>query len=160
MCMRTIFFVLYLLTGFAAASTTTFLMVKMPVSLVDEGEGNPPIIILDVPILRSGGAPEQDFGYITSEHKPRSEAKWVEPYNVNVAAMYGIKIHSALSPNNDQLTITIDASTAKKPEDIHHSINDVMDAVEKCVRLMERQVLPNCKKVIVRKFGEDTSSKQ
>ncbi len=149
--MRTIFLSLLLLSASAAASTTTFLMVKMPVCLVDEGDGNPPIIILDVPVLRSGGAPDCDFGYISSEYKPRSAAKWVEPYNVNVAVMYGIKIATSLAPANDQLTITIDASSAKKPEDMEHSIEQVLDVVEKCVRLMEREVLPNHKKVIVRK---------
>jgi len=156
--MRSLILSLVLLTGLSLGSTTTFLVVKMPVCLVDEGNGNPPIIILDVPVLRSQGAPDADFGFICSEHKPRSIAGWVEPYNVNVAVMYGITIESKLSPKNDLLTITIDASKAKRPEDMVHSVDDVIDAVEKCVRLMEREVLPNHKKTIVRKLGKEASS--
>ena len=149
--MKKLLLSLLLMTGFSLGSTTTFLVVKMPVCLIDEGDSSPPILILDVPVLRSHGAPESEFGFICSEYKPHSAAKWVEPYNVNVAAMYGITIDGALSPKKDQLTITIDASKAKKPEDMEHSVDEVVDAVEKCVRLMESAVLPNHKKVIVRK---------
>jgi hypothetical protein len=149
--MKTLLLSMLLMTGFSLGSTTTFLVVKMPVCLVDEGDSNPPILILDVPILRSHGAPESEFGFICTEYKPHSAAKWVEPYNVNVAAMYGIRIDGTLSPKNDLLTITIDASKAKKPEDMRHSVDEVVDAVEKCVRLMESAVLPIHKKVIVRK---------
>ena len=149
--MKKLLLSLLLMTGFSLGSTTTFLVVKMPVCLIDEGDSSPPILILDVPILRSHGAPDYDFGFVCSEYKPRSTANWVEPYNVNVAAMYGITIHGALSPKNDLLTITIDASKAQKPDDMEHSVDEVVDAVEKCVRLMASAVLPNHKKVIVRK---------
>lgn len=150
--MKVILLSLFLLSGIASASTTTFLMVKMPVCLVDESTGNAPIIIIiDVPVLSSGSTPDINFNHITSVYTPPSAAPWVKPYNVNVAVMYGIQIESVLSGANDAVTITIDATSAKKPKDMEHSIDQVMDAVEKCVRLMENEILPNHKKVIIRK---------
>jgi len=149
--MKIILLSLFLLSGIASASTTTFLMVKMPVCLVDESTGNSPIIIIDVPVLTSGSTPDINFNHITSVYTPPSAAPWVKPYNVNVAVMYGIQIESVLSGANDSLTITIHATSAKKPKDMEHSIDQVIDAVEKCVRLMEKEILPNHKKVIVRK---------
>ncbi len=134
----------------AQASTTSFLMVKMPVCLSDETEEFPPIIILDVPVLRAGGAPDGDFGLICSEYLPPSAAKWAKPENVNIAASYGIVISAKLTPSSQTLTLTIDASAAHKPEGSPHSIDQVMDAVEKCVKQMESQILPAYKKTVVR----------
>jgi len=135
----------------AQASTTSFLMVKMPVCLSDESVEYPGIIILDVPVLRAGGAPDCDFGLICSEYMPPSKAKWAKPDNVNIAATYGILISVQMTPADHALTLTIDASSAHKPEGAPYSIEQVMDTVEKCVKLMEAQILPAYKKTIVRK---------
>ncbi|WP_395753118.1 hypothetical protein [Prosthecobacter sp.] len=139
-----------LLFSLAQASTTSFLMVKMPVCLSDESEEFPPIFLLDVPVLRAGGAPDCDFGLICSEYLPPSAAKWAKPQNVNIAAAYGIRITARISAADQTLALTIDATTAHKPEGSPHSIEQVIDAVEKCVKSMENQILPAYKKTVVR----------
>jgi hypothetical protein len=149
--MKVIMLLFSVLVSFAQATTTSFILVKMPVCLSDESEEFPPIIILDVPVLRASGGPDIDFGYICSEYLPPSKAKWSKPENVNIAASYGIFISAKMSSTDQTLTLTIDASSAKKPEDSPHSIEQVMDAVEKCVKLMETQILPAYKKTVVRK---------
>ncbi len=149
--MRTLLLLFSVLVSFTQATTTSFILVKMPVCLYSESNELPPIIILDVPVLRSHGAPDQDFGYICSEYLPPSAAKWAKPENVNIAATYGIIISAEMSPPDKTLTLTIDASSARKPEDSPHSIEQVMDAVEKCVKLMEASVMPEYKKTVVRK---------
>ncbi|MBB5035654.1 hypothetical protein [Prosthecobacter vanneervenii] len=113
----------------------------------------PPITIIDVPVLRAGGALDQDFGYICSEYIPPSAAKWAKPGNVNIAVTFGIVISATIDSANQKLTLTIDASAAHKPEGSPYSIKQVVDAVEKCVRLMEPQILPAYKKTVVRKLA-------
>lgn len=149
--MRALLLFVSFLPLLAQATTTSFIMIKMPVCLSDESEKFPPIVILDVPVLRADGAPDHDFGHICDEYVPRSTVKWAEPGNVNIAAAYGIAITAEMPPGGKTLTLTIDASSAQKPEDSPHSIEQVMDAVEKCVKLMEGQILPGYKKTIVRK---------
>jgi len=151
--MKAVLLLLFSLVSLAQATTTSFLMVKMPVCLSDESAEFPSITILDVPVLRASGAPDQDFGYICSEYLPPSSAKWAKPANVNIAAAYGIVISASMSPVGQTLTLTIDASAAHKPKDSPHSIGQVMDAVEKCVKLMKDQILPAYKKTVVRKLA-------
>ncbi len=149
--MKALLLLLFSLVSLAQATTTSFLMVKMPVCLADESEEFPSITLLDVPVLRAGGAPDQDFGYICSEYFPPSAAKWAKPGNVNIAATLGIVISATIDSANQKLTLTIDASGAHKPEGSPYSIEQVVDAVEKCVRQMEPQILPAYKKTVVRK---------
>jgi len=149
--MKAMLLLLLLPTSWIEASTTSFLLVKMPVCLLSETAEYPPIVIMDVPMVVAHGADEMHFGLICREYNPPSTVYWVKPYNVNSASIYGISISVEMSPNNQTLRITIDASSAKQPKDWPYSVEEVGDAVEKCVTLMEPEILPNYKKIIVRK---------
>jgi len=65
---------------------------------------------------------------------PPSSGQYKNPPDVNLASAYGIKTHA--TPEGNDLTVTIDASSARVPEGYPFTIAQVLDAVTTCVKMM------------------------
>jgi hypothetical protein len=133
-------FALALTLAVALASTIThatslgLMTVKQPIYFHDS-DGDVEIRILDVHVASSLAAPEAFYAAITLPFVPITDGSWKEPADVNIASRYGIRV-SADGNDGANTVVTIDASKAKAPQDYPFTIEQVIDSVTTCVKLM------------------------
>jgi hypothetical protein len=116
-------------------STSLGLMtVKQPIYF-HGSDGDVVIRILDVHVASWAAHPEGFYAAITLPYVPVTDGSWKEPTNINVAVQYGIGVR-ADGNDPDHTVVTIDASNAKVPKDYPFTIEQVIDSVTTCVKLM------------------------
>lgn len=135
-------FTLALTLAAALAATTTIthatslglMTVKQPIYM-HGSDGDVEIRILDVHVASSLAAPEGFYPAITLPYVPVTDGSWKEPEDVNIASRYGIRV-SADGSDGSNTVVTIDASKAKAPEGYPFTVEQVIDCVTTCVKLM------------------------
>lgn len=149
--MKTILVALAFVVLTAQATTLGLMTVKMPVYL-HGSDSDVQIDIIDVPVMNASAVPESIYPAITHSFTPASISEGVKPENVNVAAEYGI--HASMEEKEEgelsHWIITVDASTAKRPEGYPFTIEQVTDAVVTCVKLMTPTVPDDERKVTIK----------
>lgn len=149
--MKTILFVFTCVALSVHATTLGLETVKMPVYL-HGSDGDSMIKLIDVPIMNASALPESRYSSITHAFVPTSVSKWVKPTNINIAHEYGITASMEEKEEGDlpHWVITVDASTAKRPEGYPFTIEQVTDAVVTCVKLMTPTVPEDERKVTIK----------
>ncbi len=118
----------------AHATELRLITVKQPVYLHD-ADTDVEIRIMDVHVATSSASLERTVAAISLPFVPVNDGSWKEPTDINLASSYGIAV-SANGNDPEQMVVTIDASAAKVPEDYPFTIDQVIDSVATCVKLM------------------------
>ena len=120
-----------------SASHLTLRSVKQPVYLIgNESDSN--IHIIDVPFVSIYADPEWRFSAICKPFTPPSDGSWHDPDDFNLASLYGIKVSGTYVQGTPDVEVIIDASKAKAPETYPFTLDQVIDSVTTCVKLMYR----------------------
>ena len=109
--------------------------VKQPIYLRGAGSASG-ILIKDVSFVSRHSDPEWRFNAISQPFIPPTDGSWQNPHDVNLTSLYGIKVIGATVADSRDVTVTIDGTKAKVPEGYHFTIEEVIDAVTTCVKLM------------------------
>jgi len=126
--------ILILLMTQAEATTLKLFTVKQPIFLEGSDTGGQ-INIMDVCIVSFRATPETYYSAICLPFIPPTDGSWKEPKDVNLASRCGIKV----SPHEDKsshMVVTIDASNAKVPAGCPFTLDQVIDSVSTCVKLV------------------------
>ena len=129
---------LLLLTTLATSVSASHLgltSVKQPVYLIGT-ESDSVIRIVDVPFATMGADPEWRFTAICRPFVPATDGSWREPHDVNLASLYGITVVGTYKKDSRDVEVVIDASKAAVPPRYPFTIEQVIDAVTTCVKLM------------------------
>ena len=94
------------------------------------------IRIVDVPFATMWADPEWRFSAISRPFVPATDGSWREPHDVNLASLYGITVSGTYKKNSRDIEVVIDASKAVVPPGYPFTIEQVVDAVTTCVKLM------------------------
>jgi len=124
-----------LLAGVSSASELGLTTVKQPVYLLGSG-GDTEIRIIDVPFVTLYADPEWRFSAICQPFTPSRDASWQDPHDVNLASLYGIKVTGTFKENSRDVGVIVDASAAAAPERYPFTVEQVVDVVVTCVKLM------------------------
>lgn len=121
----------------ASASQLGLGLIKQPLYL-HGSDGDVEIRIVDVPVASSGPLPEGVFPCIALPFVPPGDSTAKDPGNVNMASAYGLRVNASEDSNGDILVwrITVDATTAKRPEGYPFTIEQVIDATVTCIKMM------------------------
>jgi hypothetical protein len=133
--MRYVPILLVLLALPATASLLGLTSVKQPTYLL--GTDSDSIIrIVDVPFVTRWADPEWKFSAICRPFIPATDGSWKDPHDVNLASLYGIVVSGAYKQGTLDMVVTIDASNAKVPPRYPFTVEQVVEAVTTCVKLM------------------------
>ncbi|MEP4076661.1 hypothetical protein [Haloferula sp.] len=136
--MRTIILALCTFIAFSPsvrASELGIASVKQPIYLL--GSGADTIIrIVDVPFVTLYADPEWRFSAICQPFVPPTEGSWQDPHDVNLTSLYGIGVSGTYKKDSPDIKVVIDVSKAKVPENYPFTMEQVLDAVATCVKLM------------------------
>ncbi|MEN8200584.1 MAG: hypothetical protein ABFR63_10990, partial [Thermodesulfobacteriota bacterium] len=95
------------------------------------------IRIKEVPIASYYSDPEWRFSAICLPYVPPSHDPKKSYGNVNLASLYGITVHGTyIVGAHPDVKVVVDATKARVPEGYPFSIDQVVDSVVACVRLM------------------------
>ena len=132
--MKSLFFALFLsLTAIAPASELRLDSITLPLYL-HGSESDPRIEFVAVPFVSFFAAPEWRFPAISKPFVPPTDGTWKRE-DVNLASVYGIAVSSDTKKDSMDIVVTIDASKAAMPEGYPFSVEQVIGAVETCVKL-------------------------
>lgn len=109
--------------------------VKQPLYLMGT-ESDPMIHIVDVPFATTWADPEWRFTAICQSFVPATDGSWREPHDVNLASLYGITVTGTYKKGSQDIEVVIDASKATVPSHYPFTMEQVVDAVTTCVKLM------------------------
>ena len=109
--------------------------VKQPVYLIDT-DSDSVIRIVDVPFATMWADPEWRFTAICRPFVPATDGSWREPHDVNLASLYGITVVGTSKKDSLDIEVIIDASKAAVPPRCPFTVEQVVDAVSTCVKLM------------------------
>jgi len=98
-------------------------------------ESDSRISITSVPFVTFHADPEWRFSAISKPFVPPTDGTW-RPHDVNLASLYGISVSGSYKENGTDMLVTIDASKAVIPDGYPFSVEQVIDAVITCVKLM------------------------
>jgi hypothetical protein len=98
-------------------------------------ETDPRISIQSVPFSTFYADPEWRFSAIAKPFIPQTDGSW-QPHDVNLTSLYGLVVGGGYKENGKDILVTIDASKAAPPEGYPFTVDQVIDAVVTCVRLM------------------------
>lgn len=133
--MKSIFFALLLSIVQAASGSLLRLdSVSLPLYLLGS-ETDPRISIESVPFATFHADPEWRFSAISKPFVPPTDRSW-RPHDVNLASLYGLAVGGNSKENSKDFSVTIDASKAVRPEGYPFTVEQVIDAVVTCVKLM------------------------
>jgi hypothetical protein len=118
-----------------SASHLGLTSVKQPVYLIGT-ESDSVIRIVDVPFATMWADPEWRFTAICRPFVPATDGSWREPHDVNLASLYGITVVGTYKKDSRDVEVVIDASKAAVPPRYPFTIEQVIDAVTTCVKLM------------------------
>lgn len=133
--MKAVFFVLLLsIAPFASGSLLRLDSVSLPLYL-HGSESDPRITIESVPFTTFHADPEWRFSAIAKPFVPQTDGSW-RPHDVNLTSLYGLTVGGKYKDNGKDILVTIDASNAAPPEGYPFTVDQVIDAVVTCVKLM------------------------
>jgi len=118
-----------------SASLLGLTSVKQPLYLIGT-DSDPVIRIADVPFVTRWSDPEWRFTAICRPFVPATDGSWKEPQDVNLASLYGITVVGTSRKDSVDIEVVIDASRAAVPPRCPFTIEQVVDAVTTCVKLM------------------------
>jgi hypothetical protein len=98
-------------------------------------ESDTVITFQPVPFVTFFSDPEWRFGAIARPCIPQTDGTW-KPHDVNLTSLYKISVSGGYKENNRDILVKIDASKAVVPEGYPFSIEEVIDAVTTCVKMM------------------------
>jgi len=130
-----ILFPLTCLTLNVPASELELGTIKQPIYFKEAGSASS-IRVSDVPFVSRRSEPEWRFAAIGMPFIPPSDGSWKKPHDLNLASLYNIKVNAVRAANYWDVTVTIDATKAKVPEGYGFTIDQVVDSVTTCVKLM------------------------
>ncbi|HRH97506.1 MAG TPA: hypothetical protein PLB55_16315 [Prosthecobacter sp.] len=135
----------------AQATSLGLLIVKMPIYL-HGSDADTQIQILDVPVMNASDSNEAIYGAICHSFIPPNTSSRSTAPDINIASQYGIGVSFEDAQVKDifHVTITIDASSAKKPEGYPFTIEQVTDAVMTCVKMMTPTVPEDERKTTIK----------
>ncbi|BCX47622.1 hypothetical protein HAHE_15300 [Haloferula helveola] len=119
----------------AFASELGLATVKQPLFLAGDGAGAM-LRITDVPYVTRWADPEWRFTAISKPFVPSHDNSWHHPGDVNLASLCKIKVEGTYKANSVDIGVVIDASKASVPDYCPFTLEQVIDAVETCVKLM------------------------
>ena len=119
----------------AGASELFLTSVKQPLFLLESG-AEVEIRIADVPFVTGYADPEWRFSAITKPFVPSKDESWKEPHDVNAASLYGITVEGTYVGGTEDVLVKVDVSRAMVPEDYPFSVEQVLDTVITCIKLM------------------------
>lgn len=122
------------ITSVAAASELRIAKVTLPLYL-HGSETDVEISFETVPIATTYPTPEWRYSAISTAYVPPSGGYW-KPTDINLTSVYGISVEGTEANEGKTIVVTIDASKAVKPEGYPFTIEQVIDAVTTCVKLM------------------------
>lgn len=131
---RLLLSVLLSLACVAAATVLRISKVTLPLYL-HGSDTDVEISFESVPIASSLSDPESMYSAIAKPYIPPSQGPW-KPVDINVASLYKIAIAVQVPEEGKDTVVTIDASKASRPEDYPFTIDQVIDAVSTCVKIM------------------------
>ena len=108
--------------------------VSLPLYLHGSDE-DPTISIRQVPFATFGADPEWRFSAISTPFMPPT-GNAVKTCDVNVTTLYGITVEGNYKETGKDMVVTINASKAVQPEGYPFTVEQVIDAVSTCVKLM------------------------
>lgn len=119
-------------------------------------ESDSRIAFESVPYVTFAADPEWRFSAISVPFIPPTGGSW-RAHDVNLASIYHIVVDGTYADNGKDMLVTIDASKAARPEGYPFSIEQVIDAVATCVKIMypDRPLDEGALKISVRK-GKST----
>ncbi|MEZ0386188.1 MAG: hypothetical protein ACAI34_03910 [Verrucomicrobium sp.] len=118
------------------ASSTTLGLASVKQAVYLHGSDSDPVIdIVDVPFVTSYSDPEWRFNAICQPFIPAADKSWKEPQDINLASLYKITVSGTYAEGAD-VEVVIDASKAVVPEGYPFTLDQVLDAVSTCVKLM------------------------
>ncbi len=132
--MKPLFFALLLcFAPVASGSVLRLDSISLPLYL-HGSEADPRISIVAVPYVTFYADPEWCFSALSKPFVPPTDGTW-KPHDVNLASVYGIVVSGTYKDNNMDMVVTIDASKASVPEGYPFTIEQVITAVDTCVKL-------------------------
>lgn len=124
-----------LLVAPASATVMGLTSVKQPVFLLESDE-EMRIRIIDVPFVTAWADPEWRFSAIGKPFIPATDDSWREPGDVNLTSLCRIKVSGTYKQDSEDVEVIIDASKAAVPDGYPFTLDQVLDAVTTCVKLM------------------------
>ena len=98
-------------------------------------EADPRIAFESVPYVTAASDPEWRFSAISVPFIPPTSGSW-RAHDVNLASIYHIVVDGTYAENGKDMLVTVDASKAAQPEGYPFSVEQVIDAVVTCVKIM------------------------
>lgn len=93
------------------------------------------ISIREVPFVTFNADPEWRFPAISTPFTPPASGS-VKTGDVNLTSLYGITVEGNYKEKGQDMVVTINASKAVQPEGYPFTVEQVIDAVTTCVKLM------------------------
>lgn len=132
--MKSIFIILLSCAQFTSGSQLRIETVTQPLYL-HGSESDSLISFQAVPYVTFASDPEWRFPAISSPFIPPSDSS-SPSHDVNLASLYRIAIHGTYKKNDKDFLVTVDASKAIQPEGYPFTVDQVIDAVVTCVKIM------------------------
>ena len=98
-------------------------------------EADPRIAFESVPYVTSAADPEWRFSAISVPFIPPTSGSW-RAHDVNLASIYHIVVDGTYAENGKDVLVNVDASKAAQAEGYPFSVEQVIDAVVTCVKIM------------------------
>jgi hypothetical protein len=135
----------------ALASELRLTSVTQPLYL-HGSESDSRIAFESVPYVTFASDPEWRFSAISVPFIPPTSGSW-RAHDVNLASIYHIVVDGTYAEDGKDVLVTVDASKAARPEGYPFSVEQVIDAVVTCVKIMypERPLDEGALKISVRK---------
>ena len=118
----------------AFASELGLMSVTQPLYL-HGSDADPRIAFQSVPYVTSAADPEWRFSAISVPFIPPTNGSW-RAHDVNLASIYHIAVNGTYAENGKDVLVNIDASKAAQPEGYPFTVEQVIDAVATCVKIM------------------------
>ena len=132
--MKPLLLALLLTAQLASGSLLRIETVTQPLYL-HGSDSDPRIRFEPVPYVTFASDPEWRFSAISVPFTPPASGSW-KPHDVNLASAYRIAVEGNYKEDGKDILVGIDASKAVRPEGYPFTIEQVIDAVVTCVKIM------------------------
>ena len=119
-----------------SAHCTLLHLTEVTLPLYLHGADTDPIISFEpVPFVTFHSDPEWRFSAISTPFVPPTDGTW-ERLDVNLASLYGVTVSGTYDEQGKGVLVSIDASNAHIPDGYPFTIDQVIDAITTCVKVM------------------------
>jgi hypothetical protein len=101
-------------------------------------ESDPRISLEPVPYVTSESDPEWRFSAICVPFVPPTRGSW-RAHDINLASIYRITVEGTYGEDGEDVLVSVNASKATQPEGYPFTVEQVIDAVVTCVKIMYPQ---------------------